>query len=213
MGIIIGTMFAGQIKSLHGQYISTKMFILGLPMFPVDSIFVTKKDFLEGRNGIEIPNHGLSIIAAYIRIWLIPLAAIAFFAFGFESEISLYIIIGLTALALVYFWFFFGRSSAKENFTREHLGRIFQIYFMPEWLYYEDLEKFQKIALAYYIDEFGNEDWESNLKKIKTTEKHFSLVYCTAYLTIQLKGLESKKNILDEKYQEYLNTKTAYHNS
>jgi hypothetical protein len=207
MGIIIGTMFAGQIKSLHGQYISTKVFILGLPIFPIDSILVTKKEFLVGRNGIEIPKNNISITAAFLRIWLIPLAALLFFLLRFQTDTSAFTFIGLTALAFIYLWFIFGRSTAKENFAREHFGKIFHVYFMPEWLYFEDLEKFQKAAMKNYNEEFGNEDWESELKKIQIGDLRFSLVYCTAYLTIQLKDMESKRKILDKKYEEYLSDK------
>lgn len=55
-----------------------------------------------------------------------------------------------------------------------------------------------------YKQIFGDEDWESKLITIKTNDQMFPLVYSAAYLTIQLNDLDNKRDILNNKYYEYL---------
>ena len=42
--MIIGTMFHGRMKSLNDQWIETKYLIIGIPLIPLSSMFVTKSE-------------------------------------------------------------------------------------------------------------------------------------------------------------------------
>lgn len=70
MVIRIGTMFMGEVDSVGSQSIQTKFFVLGVPLVPLGSFYFTSP----GR-GIEIPIHGKSVIAGYLRL-VLGLAAV-----------------------------------------------------------------------------------------------------------------------------------------
>ena len=65
MIIRIGTMFLGEVDAVATQSVQTKFFVLGVPLFPVGSFFFTAP----GR-GFEIPLHGKSVLAGYLRLGL-----------------------------------------------------------------------------------------------------------------------------------------------
>jgi hypothetical protein len=169
------------------------------------SMFVTKKETLGGRYGFEIPKNTASIAASYLRILTIPALILMFAASAHSNgkDLTLTILMWLTLALMVYIWFFLGKTTAKESFSRAQFGTVFEVYLMPEWLYYEDLEKFYRSGRARYEAEFGEQDWEQKLKYAKVSDPDFALVYCRAYLEIQLHGLEEKRALLDGKFEEF----------
>ncbi|RZJ69158.1 hypothetical protein [Flavobacterium sp.] len=205
MSIIIGTLFAGQTKTQNGQYIATKMFVLGIPLFPTMSMFVTKKETLGGRYGFEIPKNTASIVASYLRILTVPALIIMLVANSqsYETNWTLSLLILAMIGLMVYIWFFLGKTTDKERFSRTQFGKVFEVYFMPEWLYYEDLERFHKSGKALYELKFPDEDWEEKLKYIKPSDPDFALVYCRAYLEIQLHEKDGKRALLDKKFEQF----------
>lgn len=65
MIVRVGTMFMGEVDVVGPQSIQTKFFVLGIPLIPLGSFFFTSP----GR-GIEIPLHGKSVAAGYLRLVL-----------------------------------------------------------------------------------------------------------------------------------------------
>jgi hypothetical protein len=61
----IGTMFFGRVESLAGEAIETKFLVIGVPLLPLGSYYLTN-----GRQGVEIPLHGKSVLLGYARIGL-----------------------------------------------------------------------------------------------------------------------------------------------
>lgn len=70
MVIRIGTMFMGEVDAVGSQSIQTKFFVLGVPLLPLGSFYFTSP----GR-GMEIPIHGKSVVAGYLRL-VLGLAAV-----------------------------------------------------------------------------------------------------------------------------------------
>jgi hypothetical protein len=126
--MIIGTVFIGGVKKFNSQQIQTKFFFLGIPLFPIgDSMLVTGSTG-KGRRGIPIKLNGTSVFAGYARIFVL-LAAL--FSIVFDHTRLTMILLGAFD---VYLWFFFGRSTEKENEIRTVIARYTNIYAMPEWL-------------------------------------------------------------------------------
>ena len=67
----VGTMFFGRVDDIIGEGIETKFFVLGVPVFPLNSYYFTR-----GRQGFEIPLHGKSVALGYARmaLWLAVLS-------------------------------------------------------------------------------------------------------------------------------------------
>lgn len=63
----IGTMFLGEVDELAGESIQTKFFVLGLPLVPMASYYVTRQR-VGGVDGIEIGLHGKSVGFGYLRV-------------------------------------------------------------------------------------------------------------------------------------------------
>jgi len=61
----IGTMFFGRVDALAGEAIETKFLVIGVPLLPLGSYYLTN-----GRQGIAIPLHGKSVLLGYARIGL-----------------------------------------------------------------------------------------------------------------------------------------------
>ena len=74
MGIRIGTVFTGTVEQVGEESIQTKFFMIGVPLIPLESFFVTR-DRGNGVDGFPIPLHGKSVLLAYLR-WGAFIAAI-----------------------------------------------------------------------------------------------------------------------------------------
>lgn len=74
MGIRIGTVFTGTVDQVGEESIQTKFFMIGVPLIPMESFFVTR-DRGNGVDGFPIPLHGKSVLLAYLR-WGAFIAAI-----------------------------------------------------------------------------------------------------------------------------------------
>jgi hypothetical protein len=63
----IGTMFAGRVDEIAGEAIETKFFILGVPLFPLSTHYLTST---ATRQGFEIPISSKSVLLGYARMGL-----------------------------------------------------------------------------------------------------------------------------------------------
>jgi hypothetical protein len=66
MGIRIGTVFTGTVDQVGEESIQTKFFMIGVPLIPMESFFVTR-DRGNGVDGFPIPLHMKSVLLAYLR--------------------------------------------------------------------------------------------------------------------------------------------------
>ena len=148
--MILREAFLGKIKTQNKQFIETKFFCIGIiPINPISSMLVTESDG-NSRIGIEIMKNKLSILAVILRL----LSTIMFLSSGifypsgyFEENTMLKVFkVIITLLLAIYFWFFFGKTTKKEKFIRNQFVKIYGLYFMPEWLYLDEFEKFNESA-------------------------------------------------------------------
>src|SRR4051812_48307842 len=113
--MVIGTAFLGKVKEVNKQWVETKFFILGLPLFPLSSMLVTSSNF-RSRQGMHIPLNSTSVIAGYGRL-LTFLLGLILFVFGLsnperDSINTILAVIGAALLALWFFLYFkFGKAS------------------------------------------------------------------------------------------------------
>lgn len=116
----IGTSFFGEIEAIRGQCIRTKFFVLGLPLVPLGSFYFTSGSGSGGR-GFEIPLHGKSVLAGYLRIGLgiaALLLAIRLWAISrWERDVSDWVTFGVV-LAVAIGSLFLGRLSHMERARR-----------------------------------------------------------------------------------------------
>lgn len=182
--MIIGTVFTGHVKTQNKQWIESKVFCLGIPLYITNTMLVTDVTG-RGRRGVEIKTNSISIIAAIIR----PIVSIAWVfsigAFIGNYDTMLWLLwpsIISTAL-LVYCWFFFGKTTKHEKFVRQQLGDVFGLYFMPHWLHDHEVNThFEKLKKA-YVAKYGAADWKEKLKSAKFQHiDGFSLYYSLTFL-------------------------------
>ena len=97
MVIIYGTRSYGRVDQHEGEYAATSFFhVYYLPLVPTGSSWVTASD-ADGIRGYKIPLHGRSVLAGYLRIWGLVLAAIGLYK-GQGGSYG-YLALGIAALA------------------------------------------------------------------------------------------------------------------
>jgi hypothetical protein len=64
--MIFGTVFTGHVKTQNKQWIESKVFCLGIPLYVTNTMLVTDVTG-RGRRGVEIKTNSISIIAAILR--------------------------------------------------------------------------------------------------------------------------------------------------
>ncbi len=132
--MIIGSLFAGRMKTLENQWIETQFFTIGIPLIPVKSMFVTKSEY-KRRQGFEIGLNGKSVLKGYMSfLFLIGgvfmlLAGSAIFYNGIFSLLGL-LLLG----ASMYFFFIYGKSTEEENEIRNLFQKAVGINALPEYL-------------------------------------------------------------------------------
>lgn len=199
MRIVIGTVFCGRIKSQGGQYITTKMFCLGIPLFPLDCMLVTKGGFGSSRYGMAIPWHGTSIAASYLRILVLAVGA-GIIALA-SPDIRPLAVLFAVALAGAT-WFLLGRSSAKERFVRSQFYAVFGIHFLPQWLYQPDFERLFNAAQAQHMALFNDNDWAQRIKTLHPGQEAFPLVYVLSMMDSMVRQDHQLAEVLENKYGE-----------
>lgn len=145
----IGEMFLGRVEGQGTQSIQTKFFILGVPLFPLESFWSTQ-DTVNGVVGFPIPLHGKSVLFGYVRMysWLGAFLAGVFAYIEHRSYDPEYGLMGLSAvLAAIAIGstFVLGGVGAAEQRERAVLHRATGLYAPPEIL---GPEKREEIALG-----------------------------------------------------------------
>lgn len=134
----IGTMFLGRVEALENESVQTKFFVLGVPIAPVASYYATGETG-NGVQGFEIPVHGMSVLAGYLRMgtFLVAMLCGIFGWIEHRSYDPQYGLLGVTAIAGVGWalsMFVIGRLSPTERTRRERLRQATGIGAPPELL-------------------------------------------------------------------------------
>lgn len=131
-------MFLGRVDGLDDESIQTKFLIIGVPLAPISSFYATTEQ-LGGVRGFEIPLHGTSVAAGYLRLGL-ALAAILTGVFGYlqyrpwRPELTLFFISGACVALWAASMFLLGRLSTAEKERRRHLRLATGVGAPPEIL-------------------------------------------------------------------------------
>jgi hypothetical protein len=201
--MIFGTVFTGQIKTQDKQYIETKMFCLIVPIYVVNSMLVTEV-VANGRKGIELKKNSLSIMAAIIR----PIISIAlFFSVGayignYDTMPWLIAPLIFTLGLFVYFWFYFGRTTAYEKFIRLQFAKELGLYIFPKWLKQQQARTFFEQLKKQYLVKNSTENWVEKINTVPYYSEEFSLAFCLAALENYLNPDIEKEQLFIKIYEQ-----------
>jgi hypothetical protein len=179
--MIVGTIFLGKVKEVNKQWIETKFFILGLPLFPLSSMLVTSSEF-RSRQGMPIPLNTTSVIAGYGRL-LTFLVGIVLFVFGLSNPENdpFNITLAITGAALLALWFFlffkFGKATEEESSVRSKIGNAIGVYAMPNWFDFDTSYNCYKDLEFRYFDRFATKDWKADIEEGHLSAEKLSIIY------------------------------------
>jgi hypothetical protein len=173
MVIVFGTRFCGKIAQHNGHWIESKFFsIMFVPLFPVDSMFVTGASFRE-RQGFSIAVNKKSVFAVYGRILSMFFAgyflfsAYVYFAESYMDWIAgfaTHLTLGLAFAALcVYFYFFFGKATDEDIVLRNKMGHLTGYYILPLFDYGQLRNMLGSLELT-YKQKYPDTNWKDDLK-------------------------------------------------
>lgn len=121
----IGTILMGNIHSYNKQYIATKFFTLGVPLFPVASYF-----FVTPERGIEMDKvHGKSVLKGYLSFATLVFGLLALLRVLGSPTIGM-ILLGIS----VYFFWFFGKPTEAEKKERDLFEKATGMNALPSFL-------------------------------------------------------------------------------
>jgi hypothetical protein len=180
----VGTMFLGRVEALGGESIQTKFFVLGVPLVPLASYYATEER-VNGVTGIEIPVHGTSVVAGYLRL-VSGIAAVLCGLFAWLEHRSYKPQYGLMALAAVSFvvWalamFVLGRLSARERMRRLLLRAVTGLGAPPELLPAHVRATVGERITAAWAEAGAGADWRERLRTSAATDDELPLLYALA---------------------------------
>lgn len=180
----IGTMFLGRVEALENESVQTKFFVLGVPMFPVASFYATS-EHANGVTGFEIPVHGTSVLAGYLRFGSFAAGAIAgLFAWiehrSYDPQHGLFALTAICTLVWIASMFLLGRLSETEKARRLRLRRATGLGAPPELLPVEVRSEIEtKLQRAW--DRIGEGlDWKERLRSGRALADEAPLLYALA---------------------------------
>lgn len=139
MSIIIGTVFLGKVNKVNDQCIESKFFILGIPLFPISSMYVLSSSYGK-RQGFDIPVNGRSVLQGYGLIFL-PLLFVGTLLLKIDihhAPVTLFLLNMLAALFAVLFAYLLMVRKNERNGDdlkdRKRLGFALEINALPEML-------------------------------------------------------------------------------
>jgi hypothetical protein len=160
----IGTMFLGEVEAIGGQSVQTKFFVLGLPLFPIQSFYVLH-DAGARINGLEIPLHGKSVLAGYSRVLTGTALAIAsvflylehfdFARAGFWVPVTAALFIGSM---------FLGRVGGEEKALRRRLHSMTGVFAHPRTLGSAAAQPFFDALETKWSARYGDVSWREKLR-------------------------------------------------
>ncbi|MDQ3034257.1 MAG: hypothetical protein M3Y87_17750 [Myxococcota bacterium] len=184
----IGTMFLGRVEALENESVQTKFFVFGVPIAPVASYYATGETG-NGVQGIEIPVHGTSVLAGYLRMgtFLVALLCGIFGWIEHRSYDPQYGLFGVTAIATIGWalsMFAIGRLSQSERTRRERLREATGIGAPPELLPDDvrgEIEAKLELRWAHVSDDTsGGRDWKTRLRGGQARRDELATLYALA---------------------------------
>lgn len=158
----IGTMFLGTVDSLETESIQTQFFILGVPLFPMQSFYVTQET-VGGVSGYPIDIHPKSVVLGYVRIYLwIAAVVVGVLAFVDDDWRTSGVVTAGALLALaVGSTFFVGGLSPQEHKRRSLLREVSGVGAPPEYVPRERVDAVLDKALAVWRTANPDQDWKA----------------------------------------------------
>jgi hypothetical protein len=192
MVVFFGTGFYGRIYAYHSQWIETRFFsIMFLPVFPISSMYVTSSSLRE-RKGVDIRLNARSVLLAYARTILTPIAIFCLIGFTFMRADELlklpFFLALLSIIGCVYFWFFFGKTNDADKTRRKKFGSVTGLYALPQWLDHSTLQNLYDRYKADYKQLYPDTNWKTDLKSHKVDPHKYPLLYVLAQLDCVLNG-------------------------
>lgn len=178
MKIAIGTVLFKPMKKLDGQYIGTKFFVLLVPLFPIESYFITGYD-----SGVELGLYWKHVLKSYIMFY--GTIAVLFFFLQITLETPLaesipsnYNGIGflLSSVVFIYGMTFLSKMSEEEKAMRNLYQQTSGINAIPE---YFDKES-AKIVLRQFEHQFKFQEritWQEALKDENLNPNHIARLF------------------------------------
>jgi hypothetical protein len=200
--MIIGTMFLGKVKEINKQWIETKFFIVGVPLFPTSSILVTSATSYNSRQGISIPLNATSVIAGYARL-ITFLAALGFFITGAADADTTMLLIGMAfAITWAYFYFNFGKPSTSEISERSKLGKAIGVYALPNWYDFDGAMNNLNHLQFHYKGKFTS-DWKSDLSSGNVSQDKVPVLYALAVFNYMVDQSPANDDLLNKANKLY----------
>ncbi|HEU4719083.1 MAG TPA: hypothetical protein VFU15_14665 [Bacteroidia bacterium] len=199
--MVIGTQFFGKVRKVNGQAIATKFVIIGVPLFPVTTMFVVK-DMGNTKQGYEIDLNGESVGLGYGRMitFILGLILTLIGSIGIHEERLLVpgmICIGLWGV----FQFVLGQPRKEEEAKRLLIGNILGVNAFPEWLPQHVSNALYRQLQALYEqrkDKYGGMTWEQCIKGRRAIQPDYALFFTLAvYRNYFMPGMESEKLLED----------------
>jgi hypothetical protein len=180
----IGTIFAGEIEKIGGESITTKFFMLGLPIIPISTHYATSSQ-VNGINGFEISPHTSSILLGYGRYWFFALTVLFGFWAYFEKQPGIYVLAAFSLVLFLLSMFWWGKLPKKEVLRRTLYKKYAGLYADPDDLpvnlkttIFESLtaqwEELKDPEAPWTLDP---EPWIACHKIMKTDLHHYGLAY------------------------------------
>ncbi len=194
--MVLGLVTIKPYKKLNKQYIGTQFFVLGIPLFPVNSYFFN--DNLPLQN-VEIGIHSAHVVKIYSTIFFLLFCLLLFIPEFIRIDVSYKVLMILTALAfLLILLFKYDKTSDEEKDLRIKLEQIVGINILPKEINVETSislkNRFTKMLQAKlnttkYINEILNE----NLYE----KEHLPLIFVISFYEYRINpSLKNKEKVI-----------------
>lgn len=180
----VGTMFFGEVEALDHESVQTKFFVLGVPLFPLESYYATSSDGHSLR-GVVIDVHPTSVLAGYLRIG----AGLAAFLCGLfawfewrahDPQWGLALTAGAAAVVWAWSLLWLGRLSPAEQARRRRLRAATGIGAPPELLTAGVRADLAASLERRWAEVTGGADWRARLKSGEATSAELLVLWALA---------------------------------
>jgi hypothetical protein len=186
--MVFGTMWLGRTQKIDGQFIITKFLVIGLPIAPMSSFFVTKDKGSE-KEGFEMNTHKTSVALGYLRFLsmlvaiFVVLAALVNWQIGFYWYSNLIWPLAAAAAigACVWMLFYTGKAKPDDILKRSLIGQTLGVNAYPEWLPHHTARRYNDQMLEKYghiRSRYGDTEWQHVIRNGKPIQQNdFALLY------------------------------------
>lgn len=128
--MILGVVTIKPYKKLNNQFIGTQFFVLGIPLFPLNSYFFIDNNSMQS---IEIGIHNGHIIKIYSSILVFILSVLLFIPQFIEIEpFSKFLMLSIMIGLLVGLFIKYDADSEEEKELRLKIGQVVGINLLPK---------------------------------------------------------------------------------